>query len=248
MVSEFIKNAFNTNLFLKIIEARFNLGFQTVILITGDTNAGKTKFGLLIQYLINKGLLNKKMSMNNYYYSVIDIAKKIDELNKDTVFYDEAGDELDVRAWNNVFNKILSNILQTQRVKRNIYFIIVPHARLITHTHLVLFDFHFVIRNKISLRKQTMERIAQVFELKTKHLMINDFEDFIDYIHLGNFNIPDYKNDKNLKEFNKFVEKYEVFEMEKKNKIALKIKKEAMEVYDKLNKIKRKNSGSLDLY
>ena len=248
MDKEFIKDVFEKNLFLKIIETRFKLGFQTVILITGDTNSGKTKFGLLVQYLINKGLLKKPMSMDNYYYSVIDIAKELDNLSKDTVFYDEAGDELDMRAWNNVFNKILSNILQTQRVKRNIYFIIVPHVRLITHTHLVLFDFHFIIRNKISLKNHTMERMAQIFELKTKHLMLNDFEDFIDYIHLGNFNIPNYKNDENLKEFNKFVEKYEVFELEKKKKIALKIKKEAMEIYDKQNKIKRKNSGSLEIY
>lgn len=248
MNKEFIRKAFDTNLFLKIIETRFKLGFQTVILITGDTNAGKTKFGLLVQYLINKGLLNEKMSMDSYYYSVIDIAKELDTLNKKTVFYDEAGDELDVRAWNNVFNKILSNILQTQRVKRNIYFIIVPHVRLITHTHLVLFDFHFVIRNKISLKNTKMNRIAQIFELKTKHLMLNDFEDFIDYVHLGNFDIPDYKNDKNLKEFNKFVEKYEVFELEKKNKIALKIKKEAMNVYDKMNKIKRKGNSNLEVY
>ena len=93
-----------------------------------------------------------------------------------------------------------------------------------------------------------MERYAQIFELRTKHLMINDFDDFIDYVHLGNFDIPDYNNDKNLKEFKNFVKKYEVFELEKKNKIALKIKKEAMEIYDKTNKIKRKGNSSLEVY
>lgn len=234
------KKIFDNNLFLKMIETRYKLGFQNVIIITGDTNSGKTKLGLWYYYLINKYLLHKKYNQNDFFYSIKDIACKITRLKNQNIFYDEAGDELTVTRWNSIFNKWLSLILQTQRIKRNFYFIILPHIRLITHTHYPLLDFHLIVKNKMDLEKCKLNRSVNIYNVVTKHLMINQYDEFINYKIIGNFNIPDYKISPELKEFKNMVETFEKFEIIKKDNIAQKIQNESLKMMTTKDKLKNK--------
>jgi len=226
------------------IKKRYDNGYQTTILCCGDMNEGKTKFMLFIFFLIEKIILKKKEITIEPYFSVLDFAIKISKIKNESIFFDEVGaGGLDVRAWNSQDNKLLSHILQTQRIKRNFYYIILPHKRLMTHTHLILFDYYIII--KYNLEKQ--ERIAHIYKINTRHMATNDFDDYIQFSFMEKIIIPDYMNNPQLKELKNFMIKYEYKEHEKKQDIACKIEKEAQELLLK-NTIVKKLNRSLKHY
>jgi len=243
-----MRNIFDKSLMLMEIEARHKAGYQNTILCCGDMNDGKTKFMLLIYFLIHKVILKEDKITIQPYFEVLEFAKNIDKLESKGIFFDEAGSGgLDVRKWNSVDNKLLSYILQTQRIKKNFYYIILPHKRLITHTHLVLFDYYIIV--KAFIEDDIVKRYAHIYKINTRHMATNDYEDYISFVLLERFEIPNYNEYEELKEFQEFIKEYEKIELKRKQEIAQQIKKEAMQIIkDRETKTYKPKNRFIDEY
>lgn len=237
MVDEWISKIIQKNRLLSDIKKRYELGFQNALLFTGDTNTGKTKFALIVYYLISKGILGRKrldMKDDLFCYSISDFSKVLADIEQQCIFYDEAGVELDIGNWNSAFNRMLSHILQTQRVKRNFYFFILPHKRLITQTHWVLFNYYIIVNNELQaiydkkneITHREIKRIAYTYKIKTQHFDFSECNHYVNYYSICRYNIPDYSKGPEWAEFRKFVAIYEKYERERKQSIARDIEKE----------------------
>lgn len=221
-----VKKQFEENPFLRAIKQRYENGEQNVFLTVGDTNSGKTVFNIMLYWLIKKGVLNQDVSLKKnckMYFSVSDFAKDISKIDNEIIFYDEAGTELDIGEWNNLFNKTLRHILQTQRVKRNFYFILVPHKRFITNVTMPLFNYFNVI-NKIPQFDNTgkntgQSREAHIYKIKTTHFKMSGFEDYFYYKKLAIFYINDILKIEN-KDFKDLYNQFHKVELEKKQTLA----------------------------
>lgn len=230
-MNDFIANTVKNNALLRNIKKRYDLGFQNALLFTGDTGTGKTKFALMVYYFISKGILNRKtlnMKDDLFCYSISDFSSVLTGTDRQVIFYDEAGVELDIGNWNSVFNRMLSHILQTQRVKQNFYFFILPHKRLITQTHWVLFNYYIIVQNELRnilnkngvVTKQDIHRLAYTYKIRTQHFDFSESSHYINYYGLGRYNIPDYSKGDEWKEFRDFVKEYEKYENKRKQSIA----------------------------
>jgi len=230
---------------LREVEERYKCGFHTVMLTVGGTNTGKSFFNFYLYYLINKHLLHRDFDKRDFYYSVIDFAKNISRIKQRVIFYDEAGKDLDIRAWNSLFNKLMSFILQTQRVQQNFYFIILPHKRLLTQTHLVLFNYYIIVKNlmrRISRTKKGISRIADVYNIHTQHFDIGTKRSYVIYTFNQRLSIPDLAKLSKKKEYAdlpEWLEKFDKLQNAKKKDIALEIEKEA-KLLEKQKEIKLK--------
>jgi hypothetical protein len=239
------KSIFDVNPFFMDIKKRFDHKNQNAFLIVGDTNTGKTKFALMMYYFISKELLGrKKLSMQDdvFCYELMDLIRVIDKLEKQNVFYDEGGRDLDVGKWNSLFNRSLSQIFQTQRIKELFYYIILPHRRHITQTHLVNFNYYIVVQNNFINNELT--RTAECYKIKVNHfsrnsysLMSEEFANYVSYIFLCKFKIPDY-NSPYFHELSEFILEYEKYEKKRKQDIAKAIQDEAI-MYEEQKEIKR---------
>ena len=231
--------------FLRQIKERYDNGFQNVILTVGGTNTGKSFFNFYLYYLINKHLLHRDFDEKDFYYSVTDFAKNISSLKQRVVFYDEAGRDLDVRSWNSLFNRLMSFILQTQRVQRNFYFIILPHKRLLTQTHLVLFNYYIIVKNiirKASRNKRNISRIVDIYNIKTQHFDIGSKRSFVLYKFNQRLTIPDFTHISKKKAYSDFpgwLEKFDKLQITKKKDIAHEIEDEA-KLLEKQQELKKR--------
>ena len=243
--------------FLRQIKERYDYGFQNVLLTVGGTNTGKSFFNFYLYYIINKFLLHRDFDENDFYYSVTDFAKNISTIRQQVVFYDEAGRDLDIRSWNSLFNRLMSFILQTQRVQRNFYFIILPHKRLLTQTHLVLFNYYIIMKNlvrKVSKTKRNISRTADVYNIQTQHFDIGSRRSFVLYKFNQRLTIPDFTHlskKKAYSDFPEWLKKFDKLQITKKKDIAHEIEDEAkllekqkelkkQKVLDRINKLSKR--------
>ena len=218
---------FEDNEFFKALKKRYEIGNQTIFLTTGQTNSGKTVFNVILYYLIKKGILKEKIDLEKckMFYSIVDFAKDITQMENEIIFYDEAGTELDIGEWNSIFNKTMRHILQTQRVKRNFYFVLLPHIRHISYVLLPLFSFHIVMETHTHLNKKTdkMEiiRIANIYKIIPQQTF-SATRDYQDIKLLLRMKVPDIRKIEN-KDFQGLYEKFHQIELQKKRDIAKKI-------------------------
>lgn len=219
---------FEYNEFLRRVKIRYLVGNQNIFLITGNTNSGKTVFAVLLYYLIKKGLLKQKVDLKDtkIYFNLSDFAQEISKLKNEIIFYDEAGRDLDIGEWNNIFNKTLRHILQTQRIRKNFYFIIVPHRRFISQVTLPLFNFLIVIHSIIieTQNEIKQERIANVYDIQTQHFTTITPDYFL-FKTIARFKIPNINEIEN-KDFRQLLKYFKKIEIQKKNEIAREIEEE----------------------
>ena len=237
---------FEDNEFFKSLKLRYEIGHQTIFLTTGGTNSGKTVFNVFLYYLIKKGILKEKINLDNckMHYSIIDFAKNITKVKNEIIFYDEAGTELDIGSWNGVFNKTMRHILQTQRVKRNFYFILLPHIRHISYVLLPLFTFHIVMETFTIYNKKTdkleVERVANIYKIISRQTY-SASRDYQDMELILRMKVPDIRKIEN-RDFQELYKKFHEMELKKKNDIALKIEEETNDylLKEKTNEMKIK--------
>jgi len=240
-----VKDLFEENEFFRMLKLRYEIGDQTIFLTTGNTNSGKTVFNVLLYYLIKKGILKEKIDLKKcrMYFSIVDFAKEITKLKDEIIFYDEAGAELDIGEWNNIFNKIMRHILQTQRIQRNFYFILLPHIRYISYVLLPLFTFHIITERKVIPKKNgyEIERIATINKIFAQQ-QFSEMRNYYDIRLVAQLRIPDITKIRN-KDFRELYQRFHQIEIRKKKEIARKIEEEAkmylLKEKTKLMKIKR---------
>ena len=215
---------FEDNEFYKGLKLRYELGHQTIFLTTGGTNSGKTVLNIILYYLIKKGILKEKIDIDKckMFYSIIDFAKDITKIEKEIIFYDEAGTELDIGEWNGIFNKTMRHILQTQRVQRNFYFILLPHIRHISTVLLPLFNFHIVVQQQTYINPKTdeveIQRIADVYKIFPQQTYSNT-RDYQEMKLMLRMIIPDVRTIEN-KDFQELYKKFQSIERKRKKIIA----------------------------
>lgn len=235
---------FEDNEFFKSLQLRYKIGHQTIFLTTGGTNSGKTVFNVILYYLIKKGLLKEKIDLEKckMHYSIIDFAKNITKMQNEIIFYDEAGTELDIGSWNGIFNKTMRHILQTQRIKRNFYFILLPHIRHISYVLLPLFSFHIVMETHISydkdIDKPIIERIANIYKIIPQQLF-SATRDYQEIKLLLRMRVPDIRTIEN-KDFQELYKKFHAIEIKKKQEIAKTIEETTREYILKEETVKMK--------
>lgn len=224
------KHLFEENEFFKSLRLRYEIGNQTIFLTTGSTNSGKTVFNVILYYLIKKGVLKEKINLDKckMFYSIVDFAKDITKMENEIIFYDEAGTELDVGEWNSIFNKTMRHILQTQRVKRNFYFILLPHIRHISYVLLPLFSFHTVMETHTIYNKKEdrleVQRIANIYKIIPQQTF-SASRDYQDIKLLLRLKVPDITKIENA-DFQELYKKFHQIELKKKHDIAKKIEEE----------------------
>lgn len=238
---------FENSDFYGALKLRHEIGHQTIFLITGNTNAGKTVFATIFYYLLEKGLFKREINLNEnqMYFSVMDFAKHISELYDRQILYDEAGAELDIAEWNGIFNKIMKYILQTQRTHKNTFFILLPHIRYISQTLLPLFNFHIVIDLKIHKDengKITKERIANVYKIVPQQIY-SEYHTYQSIILVASLKIPNVDEIEN-EDFKELYKKFKEIEETKKRAIAHGIEEMVFdyEKKEELNKLKLKRA------
>jgi len=221
---------FEDNEFFKSLKMRYELGHQTIFLTTGQTNSGKTVFNIILYYLIKKGILKEKIDLKKakMFYSIVDFAKDISKIRNEIIFYDEAGTELDIGDWNSIFNKTMRHILQTQRIQKNFYFILLPHVRYISYVLLPLFTFHIVMETYTTYNKRTdrleVQRIANIYKIIPQQTF-SVSRDYQNIKLLLQMKVPDATTIEN-KDFQELYAKFHGIEIRKKQDIAKKIEEE----------------------
>jgi hypothetical protein len=160
-VSVFMHNVF------KVIVRKWKYGHSPVILICGETGSGKTYTGLKLGEELREKL-PVKFSIKDSMFT------KLDELmvsylgSKKTIFMiDEAKKHLSAREWWSGFNKAFSEIINTQRFRRNIYIVIVPLAKSLAKEHRDMLDIIIEMKDK---------GYASTYALKRRWAEIRKFE------------------------------------------------------------------------
>lgn len=242
------KLLFKNSDFFKALKLRHDLGNQTAILITGNTNSGKTVLATLLYYINEIGLFNREIDIKDeqMYFSILSFAKNISQLYDKQILYDEAGTELDIADWNGIFPKMMKYILQTQRTHTNTYYILLPHVRYITQTLLPLFNFHIVVNLDVHVNqvtgKITKRRYADIYKI-TPLQTYSGYRDYQDIRLIMTMNIPDVKQIKNT-DFIELMKKFSEIEKDKKDKIAHSIEDmvRTYEAKEEIEKLKTERS------
>ncbi len=106
--------------------------FSPVVLVVGRQRMGKTTTALTLGYEMEGDEFDPRGQLVN---SVKEFGHAWKRYNNKVIVYDEVGQELDpFRAMNNL-NRVFSHIVQTQAYKRNVLFVILPHATDVVKGH-----------------------------------------------------------------------------------------------------------------
>lgn len=250
LCKKFIKE----DIFLKRIHLRYFHGYQTYIQITGDTNSGKSILANWIHYLLTLGMYEQENDLSDYYFSVLNLAKNIDNLENRCIMNDEAGKR--GKNWNDAQNELWRLILETQRIKRNTYIDCIPHRKEVTGTTALHINFLIVVENIIAdfldakdkIEDYKIIRIANVFKYQVDYLGFDQRSiqnSFVFPYFVERFIIPDFATDKRFTKFWKFIqEDYKPFEKQGKQQLAQIIKEKAESILE--GKTKRKMPSQLE--
>jgi hypothetical protein len=225
------------NKFYKWLFIRFFHGYQNFIVITGDTNSGKSIFADMVYYILNTGMYEKPMDLKDFYFGVRDIVRNIESIVKCCIINHEAGSKS--KNWNDIQNEAWSQILQFGRIFRNTYIDCLPHRKDMTDIHLKHATFLIVVDNiikdwvddKENIEDYEIIRVARIYKLHTDYLGFNatsQQNSFVEPEFFDYFEIPNYKTDPRFRNFKKFIEeKYEPFDLENKKRLIKSIKEKA---------------------
>lgn len=232
------KEYLRKNKFYKWLFLRYFHGYQSFVVITGDTNSGKSIFADMVYYVLNTGMYQKEMDLKDFYFGVQEIVNNIENITHSCIINHEAGSKS--KNWNDLQNEAWSQILQFGRIFRNTYIDCLPHRKDMTDIHLKHATFLIVVDNiikdwvddKENIEDYEIIRVARIYKLNTDYLGFDSMSqqnsfvmpEFFDY-----FIIPNYKTDKRFINFKKFIEdKYEPFDLENKKRLIKGIKEKSI--------------------
>ena len=225
------------NKFFKWLHLRHFHGYQNFIIITGDTNSGKSIFADLTYYILQTGMYDKPITLNDFYFGVKYIIKDIKNIVKRCIINHEAGSK--GKHWNDKANELWSNILQFWRIARNTYIDCLPHRKDMTDTHLKHATFIIVVDNiikdwvddKDNIEDYEIIRVARVYKIHTDYLGFDarsQANSFVDVEFFDYFVIPNIYTDKRFFKFKEFIEnEYIPFDLKNKQNLMEQIQDKA---------------------
>jgi hypothetical protein len=150
-------------------------GHSPMILVTGRTGTFKSLGTLTICSEILDLKDEKKgeeFINNNLFVDIRDFVRKIRKAKKEILIIDEAGIHLYSKTWQSDFNRYFYQIVQTQRHRNNIYFVILPVAMSLAKDHRRMIDFEVeMIGKKIDPKNKNkaLYGIANVYLIAHRH-------------------------------------------------------------------------------
>ena len=122
---------------LEALSLKMKRGFSPMVCIVGDeTGIGKSRLGLRCSELIYWRTFNKKWEMNKHvFFSMTKFKDKLFNSEGKIFIIEEAEMELGSDDWQSISNRWFSRIKDTQRIKGNLYIIILPLFMALARKH-----------------------------------------------------------------------------------------------------------------
>lgn len=243
--------------FHKQVWLRHFWGDQTYIRTTGSTNAGKTMINNWFYWLYVHAIYHYEPDLNDFFFGVKDLAGSISKIKSRCVRNNEAGSR--GKIWNTSDNTLWSEILQQQRIQRNIYLEDIPHTKEVSGTSNLHCNFLLIIERYVALsfsKEQDVDikninirqindyeirRRAKIYKYEVDYLGIAAVSREFNYAIPRSFDlawIPDFNTDKRWENFVRWHnEVYMPYEKECKKKLGLDIEHKVREK-DAKNRLK----------
>jgi len=123
-------------IFLQRMRNRIKQGYSPIVLFVGEQRSGKTWTAITYAELLDPNFDVEKQLVTN----VENFAKVLSESNKKVIVLDEAGVSLDPMRSAEITQRCYSHIIQSQAVRQNICFLVLPCASDFGRTHKVHID------------------------------------------------------------------------------------------------------------
>lgn len=148
-----------------IVNKSFSL--PIICLVNGHSQIGKSTF---IQYLANriiqikKGIPLKKATWKEWDYKRYctttpqEFVRIYDESEDCVLAIEECGQQMNYLEWYGIMSRVFNSVSRTQGLKRNICFLITPHAQDIVKHNRDLVDFRIWVRKRIDELRLTQIR------------------------------------------------------------------------------------------
>lgn len=166
--------------FLRMLVNRSKI-FSLIILVNGHGQVGKSTF---IYYMANRikqiqrGIFRpKKATWKEWDYEKFttttpqQFVKLWDENNNEVLAMEEAGKQMDYMEWFGTMSKVFNQVSNTQGLKKNVCFLITPHAVDIVKRQRELVDFKVWVRKRIDKARMCIvrPRYIKIDYLKDKY-------------------------------------------------------------------------------
>jgi len=158
-------------LIIRAIKKHQEKGHSPMVLVTGRTGNFKSLGTLTLCSQLDPNF-NEETIRTNLFVDIREFVRKIRKAKKEILIVDEAGIHLYSKTWQSDFNRYFYQIVQTQRHRNNIYFVILPIAMSLAKDHRRMVDFEVeMIGKKIDPknRNKALYGVANVYLIAHRH-------------------------------------------------------------------------------
>lgn len=143
----------NGRLYPRFINALVNQlvnGYAPVIVIAGKEGKGKSMAALRIAEILHEeiNVCAGPWTAANLAYDVIPFIERVRKSMRQAIIFDEAGVNLNSKRWYTDFNRAVDKVVQTQRIRENVYIFVLPKVDDLDNSIRERIDLRLVVEDK----------------------------------------------------------------------------------------------------